>query len=64
MLWMSQFETLSSTPVRTASPKLKGELASLWRIRVRGSYRMVYEIDDDRRLVTIINVGTRGGIYG
>lgn len=33
-----------------------------WRIRV-GDYRVVYEIDDQKRSVTILHVGHRREIY-
>ena len=32
------------------------------RLRV-GSYRIVYEVDNDRFIVVVINVGNRGQIY-
>ena len=34
-----------------------------WRVRV-GDYRVVYTIDDDTRVVTIVAVGHRRDIYG
>jgi mRNA interferase RelE/StbE len=40
--------------------KLKGRDA--WRIRV-GDYRVVYEIDDQARTVTILDVGHRREVY-
>jgi len=33
-----------------------------WRIRV-GDYRVIYEIDDERRIVTVMDVGNRRDIY-
>jgi mRNA interferase RelE/StbE len=33
-----------------------------WRIRV-GSYRVVYEIDDERQIVTVLHVGHRRDVY-
>ncbi len=33
-----------------------------WRIRI-GQYRLVYEIDDDGQLVTVLHVGHRRDIY-
>jgi len=40
--------------------KLKGEDA--YRIRV-GNYRIIYEIDDDKIIVTVITVGHRKDVY-
>jgi len=33
-----------------------------WRIRV-GNYRIIYEIEDARKVVTILDVGNRRDIY-
>jgi mRNA interferase RelE/StbE len=33
-----------------------------WRIRV-GHYRVVYEIDDERQMVTVVHVGHRRDVY-
>ncbi len=33
-----------------------------WRIRV-GKYRVIYEIDDDNRTVTILDIGHRRDVY-
>jgi mRNA interferase RelE/StbE len=40
--------------------KLKGEEA--YRIRV-GDYRVIYEIEDDKIIVTVVSVGHRKDIY-
>jgi mRNA interferase RelE/StbE len=41
---------------------LRGELAGLWRYRVR-RFRIVYELDRSARLVRIMAVGPRRSIY-
>lgn len=33
-----------------------------WRIRV-GDYRVIYDIDDERRVVTVVHVGHRQDVY-
>ena len=33
-----------------------------WRLRV-GDYRIIYEIDDEERVVTILQVGHRRDVY-
>jgi mRNA interferase RelE/StbE len=33
-----------------------------WRIRV-GDYRVVYEVDDARRTVTVLDIGHRRDVY-
>lgn len=33
-----------------------------WRIKV-GDYRVIYEIDDDRQIVTVLHVGHRRDVY-
>jgi mRNA interferase RelE/StbE len=40
--------------------KLKS--AGLWRIR-EGDYRIVYHIDDDEKIVTVVRIGHRRDIY-
>jgi mRNA interferase RelE/StbE len=34
-----------------------------WRIRV-GDYRVIYEIDDTEKTVTVLHVGHRRDVYG
>ena len=51
---------LPDHPLPVGSKKLVG--APLYRIRV-GIFRVVYEIDDNRKTATIITVGHRGDVY-
>ena len=51
---------LSEQPRPSDSKKLVGRPA--WRMRV-GSYRVVYEIDDTARLITIMHIGHRRDVY-
>jgi len=51
---------LAHEPRPMGSKKLTGR--SGWRIRV-GSYRVIYEIDDVNRVITIMHVGHRREIY-
>jgi len=48
------------------SPRPKGvekiKSAGLWRIR-QGDYRIVYSIDDNHKIVTILRIGHRREIY-
>ena len=41
---------------------LRNELDGLWSVR-RGTYRLVYRVDDDRREVVILRVGHRRDVY-
>src|SRR5215468_8370600 len=41
---------------------LRGELAGLWRYRVR-RFRIVYEFDRSARLVRVMAVGPRRSVY-
>jgi len=41
---------------------LKGNLKGQWRYRI-GDYRILCDIEDDRLIVLVINVGHRRGIY-
>ena len=52
---------LLEAPRRVGHP-LQRELAGLWAAR-RGPYRVVYEIDDDRRVITVVRIDHRADIY-
>ena len=52
--------SLANNPRPIGCKKLKGEDA--YRIRV-GNYRIIYEINDDIILITIVSVGHRKDIY-
>ena len=39
--------------------KLKGDLAGLYRLKV-GDYRVIYHVDEERKVITIEAIGTRG----
>ncbi len=51
---------LAANPRPTGCTKLSGREA--WRIRV-GSYRVIYEIHDNRLLVLILTIGHRREVY-
>lgn len=51
---------LANTPRPKGVEKIKS--AGLWRIR-QGDYRIVYSIDDGRKMVTILRIGHRREIY-
>ena len=51
---------LANDPRPRGSRKLTGRDG--WRVRV-GEYRVVYEIDDNNRSVTVLHVGHRRDVY-
>jgi mRNA interferase RelE/StbE len=51
---------LAADPRPPGSRRLQGRPG--YRIRV-GDYRIVYEVDDDRRTVTVLQVGHRRDVY-
>ena len=51
---------LSENPRPMNCQKLKGREG--WRIRA-GNYRVVYDIDDSIRSVTVVNIGHRREVY-
>ena len=51
---------LADNPRPYGYKKLKGEDA--YRIRV-GDYRVIYEIDDGKIIVTVVSIGHRKDIY-
>ncbi|MEP7105064.1 MAG: type II toxin-antitoxin system RelE/ParE family toxin [Chloroflexota bacterium] len=53
--------TLRPATVITGKP-LRLELQGLWSAR-RGSYRVVYRIDESRRLIQIVTIDHRSDVY-
>ena len=51
---------LAEAPRPSGSKKLTGR--SGWRIRA-GAYRVVYEIDDRNRVITVLHIGHRRDVY-
>ena len=51
---------LAENPRPSGARKLRDREG--WRIRV-GVYRVIYEIDDADRVVTVLDIGHRGDIY-
>lgn len=52
---------LLENPKRVGAP-LRGELEGIWSAR-RGTYRVLYRVDDDNREVIVLRVGHRRDIY-
>ena len=61
MRLLQTMEYLASDPRPRQSHKLSGSENS-YRLRV-GDYRVLYQVDDDARLVTIFKVGHRREAY-
>jgi mRNA interferase RelE/StbE len=59
---IEQIDHLTSDPRPKGCTKLKGSSPELWRVRV-GTYRIVYQIKDDKLLVLIIRIGHRSDVY-
>lgn len=55
------YGSLADNPHRVGRP-LRFELEGLHTAR-RGDYRVVYRIDDDRRVVSVLAIGHRGDVY-
>ncbi|MFH0847028.1 MAG: type II toxin-antitoxin system RelE/ParE family toxin [Chloroflexota bacterium] len=58
---LKKVELLASSPRPSGCKKLRGH-SNLWRIRV-GEYRIIYDIDDDSRVVDISVVRHRSETY-
>ncbi len=57
---VDSINTLASEPRPVNCKKRVGRDG--WRIR-SGSYRVIYEIDDDARVVTVLHIGHRRDVY-
>jgi len=55
-----QVKELAETPRPRGIEKVRS--TGLWRIR-QGDYRIIYAIDDNEHLVTVVRVGNRREIY-
>jgi mRNA interferase RelE/StbE len=53
---------LARDPVRVGH-RLRGELAGLRAAR-RGPYRVVYELDEERRRIVVLRIDHRSDVYG
>jgi mRNA interferase RelE/StbE len=58
---LPRIENLASIPRPTGCRKLSGE-QDLWRLRV-GDYRVIYSVDDSRRVIDIVAVRNRKDAY-
>jgi len=56
----TSIDALGDNPRPQGCLKLTGRPG--WRIRV-GDYRIIYEVDDPNRTVTVVDVGNRKEIY-
>ena len=56
-----KIEGLATDPRPSGCRKLRG-YQDLWRIRV-GDYRVVYLIDDDRKMVSVTRIAHRRDVY-
>lgn len=53
---------LHEDPRPRGARKMRGEVRGAWRIRA-GDYRVIYDVDDDRRLVVILAVVSGREVY-
>jgi mRNA-degrading endonuclease RelE of RelBE toxin-antitoxin system len=58
---VESFQAIAADPHRLGKP-LRVELEGLWSAR-RGPYRVLYRIDDRRRVITVVAVGHRADVY-
>ena len=56
-----KIDGLAANPRPSGCRKLRG-YKDLWRIRV-GDYRVVYIVDDDRKMVSVTRVAHRRDVY-
>jgi mRNA-degrading endonuclease RelE of RelBE toxin-antitoxin system len=55
------YGSLADNPQRVGKP-LVGELAGVWSAR-RGDYRVLYVVDEDARVITILTIAHRSDVY-
>lgn len=52
---------LLENPRRVGAP-LRGDLAGIWSAR-RGTYRVLYRVDDEASEVVVLRIGRRADVY-
>jgi mRNA interferase RelE/StbE len=57
---ISALLSLEKNPRPKGFEKVRG--TELWRIR-EGNYRLVYHIDDEEKVVTVVRIGHRRDVY-
>ncbi|RKX90390.1 MAG: type II toxin-antitoxin system RelE/ParE family toxin [Spirochaetes bacterium] len=57
---IAAINSLTNTPRPSGCKKLSGRPA--WRIRI-GFYRVIYEIQDNKLIVTVVHIGHRREVY-
>ena len=55
------FDAIAADPHRVGKP-LQREVRGLWSAR-RGPYRVIYRVDDDQAVVTVLGIGHRADVY-
>ena len=58
---VSRIQAVGRNPRPPGSQKLAGE-SERYRVR-QGSYRVVYGVDDERRVVEVVKIGHRRDVY-
>ncbi|MBP7689905.1 MAG: type II toxin-antitoxin system RelE/ParE family toxin [Thermoflexales bacterium] len=59
---VTAIKNLAGEPRPDGVRKLSGELKGAWRVRI-GDYRVLYDIDDERQLITLLAVLHRREAY-
>lgn len=54
---------LSETADSIAHLALKGRFSGLYKLRVYGKYRVIYELKREEQVIVIVRVGNRSDIY-
>ncbi len=63
--WQTNVKNQEILPNRSDPPTIKklNEYRNLWRLRIGDDYRMIYSVNSNRQLVTMLMIGHRKKIY-
>ena len=59
----ARIDALADDPRPAGARALTGRLAGSYRLKVRGAYRIGYDVDDRARTVVVWQIGHRGKFY-
>ncbi len=58
-----RLQRLAETADQIAHLPLKGELSGVYKLRVHGKYRVIYDLNREKQIIIVVRVGKRDEVY-